>query len=82
MTNKKDNSTKEVEGEKSEKSENIVVHIDKDGADEVKKLKATLTKKKRVQQRDILINSRSKLQHLQMPLMFTTETILQPLKLH
>ena len=45
MTNKKDKDTNEVEGEKSEKSENVV-HIDKDGADEVKKLKATLTSKK------------------------------------
>ena len=45
MTNKKDNNTNEVEGEKSEKSENVV-HLDKDGADEVKKLKATLTSKK------------------------------------
>ena len=45
MTNKKDNNTNEVEGEKSEKSENVV-HLDKDGADEVKKLKATLTTKK------------------------------------
>ena len=45
MANKKDNNTREVEGEKSEKSENVV-HLDKDGADEVKKLKATLTSKK------------------------------------
>ena len=42
MTNKKDKDTNEVEGEKSEN----IVHIDKDGAEEVKKLKATLTSKK------------------------------------
>ena len=35
MANKKDNNTREVEGEKSEKSENVV-HLDKDGVDEVK----------------------------------------------
>ena len=46
MANQKDNNTKEIEGEKSEKSENVVVHVDKDGADEIKKLKATLTTKK------------------------------------
>ena len=46
MTNKKDNNTIEVEGEKSEKRENVVVHVDKDGADEIKKLKTTLTTKK------------------------------------
>merc|ERR1711872_462166 len=45
MTNKKDNNTIEVEGEKSEKRENVVVHVDKDGADEIKKLKTTLTTK-------------------------------------
>ena len=28
MANKKDNNTREVEGEKSEKSENVVVHVD------------------------------------------------------
>ena len=31
ITNKKDNNTNEVEGEKSEKSENVV-HLDKDGS--------------------------------------------------
>ena len=80
MTNKKDNNTKKVEGEKSEKSENVVLHVDKDGADEIKKLKATL-RPKRVQLRDILISSKSKLQHLQQPLMFITKTTLLPPKL-
>ena len=46
MTNKKDNDIVEVDGEKSEKRENVVVHVDKDGAEEIKKLKATLTTKK------------------------------------
>ena len=46
MTNKKDNDIIEVDGEKGEKRENVVVHVDKDGAEEIKKLKATLSSKK------------------------------------
>ena len=46
MTNKKDNDIVEVDGEKGEKRENVVVHVDKDGAEEIKKLKATLTSRK------------------------------------
>ena len=76
MTDKKDNNTNEVEGEKSEN----VVHLDKDGADEVKKLKATLTTKKSTTTRYIS-TLKKELQPLQVPLIFTTETILQPLKL-
>ena len=46
MTNKKDNDIIEVDGEKGEKRENAVVHVDKDGAEEIKKLKNTLSSKK------------------------------------
>merc|ERR1711872_302771 len=46
MTNKKDNDIIEVDGEKGEKRENVVVHVDKDGAEEIKKLKNTLSSKK------------------------------------
>ena len=46
MTNKKDNDIIEVDGEKSEKRENAVVHVDKNGAEEIKKLTKTLSSKK------------------------------------
>ena len=46
MTNKKDNDVVEVDGEKGEKRENVVVHVDKDGAEEIKKLTKTLSSKK------------------------------------
>ena len=46
MTNKKDNEVVEVDGEKGEKVENVVVHVHKDGAEEIKKLTKTLSSKK------------------------------------
>ena len=46
MTNKKDNEVVEVDGEKGEKVESVVVHVHKDGAEEINKLTKTLSSKK------------------------------------
>ena len=46
MTNKKNDEVVEVDGEKGEKPENVVVHVHKDGAEKIEKLKKTLTSKK------------------------------------
>ena len=46
MTNKKNDEVIEVDGEKGEKSENVVVHVTKDGAAKIEKLKKTLSSKK------------------------------------
>ena len=46
MTNKKDQEVIEVDSEKGEKPENVVVHVHKDGAEKIEKLKKTLTSKK------------------------------------
>ena len=42
MTNKKNDEVVEVDGEKGEKPENVVVHVTKDGAAKIEKLKKTL----------------------------------------
>ena len=46
MTNKKNDEVVEVDGEKGEKPENVVVHVHKDGAAKIEKLKKTLISKK------------------------------------
>ena len=46
LMNRKDNEVVEVDGEKGEKVENVVVHVHKDGAEEIKKLTKTLFSKK------------------------------------
>ena len=46
MTNKKNDEVVEVDGEKGEKPENVVVHVTKDGAAKIEKLKKTLISKK------------------------------------
>ena len=61
MTNKKNDEVIEVDGEKGEKPENVVVHVTKDGAAKIEKLKKRLLLQKRVHLRDSSISSRSKL---------------------
>ena len=72
MTNKKDNDVVEVDGEKGEKVENVVVHVDKDGAEEIKKLTKTLSSKKGT----ATSYSKSKLQNSNQPSRLTTKTTL------
>ena len=53
MTNKKNDEVVEVDGEKGEKPENVVVHVHKDGAAKIEKLKKTLISKKSTSRRFI-----------------------------
>ena len=46
MTNKKNDEVIEVDGAKGETPENVVVHVTKDGAAKIEKLKKTLSSKK------------------------------------
>ena len=46
MTNKKNDEVVEVDGAKGETPENVVVHVSKDGAAKIEKLKKTLSSKK------------------------------------
>ena len=43
MTNKKNDEVVEVDGAKGETPENVVVHVSKDGAAKIEKLKKTLS---------------------------------------
>ena len=75
MTNKKDNDIIEVDGEKGEKRENVIVHVDKDGAEEIKKLTKTLSSKKGTATR--FINKlKSKLQSSNQPPRLIAKTTL------
>ena len=46
MTKKNNDEVVEVDGEKGEKPENVVVHVHKDGAAKIEKLKKTHISKK------------------------------------